>query len=472
MRNIKASGAESLVHDEWRHPPPRLPENSPPRGPQTWQQYEDQQPRRTTRPENTPESGGRRGRPGGNRNLSWVNPVLRSQGSERDAEERYLTGPMKNQERSERPKSPPQQPQRIPTGPARGQRRAVSYDLTPRQPAVLTRVNRIEERTRRPRRGGTGGPSLEMNALHERGADEKMPERSSVASPAREESRISEEPAQRASGFLPGTFLIASKEKPTPTIQNSSPPIQDPVNELRIQDISLPQGSPLPQGAYSPSNETPSPSSPPIANSQQPKPVPSSQKPLTQQSSVFLPSKRQKPPKPFKPRKSLPSQSPKEMPRESSLDVLTEQEKDQLFSKIGKSAAKLLFSTTRPAVPSVARTTESENGVNQTSELRSEARSSEIMGDKIPSVKDSMGVIQSAVNAASIIPIPLPRAEDLIPCPNSELESQTSLLPCAQVPIPTIPEGAMLNAPLFGPSKSDGKPPSFPTQADPANSDP
>jgi len=460
MRNIRASGAESLVHDEWRRPPPRSAERTPPRGPQNWQQHEDQQPRRMMRPENTPETDGR---PVEKRNLSWVNPVVRSQVSEFDAKERYLTQPAKSTERSARLRLPSSQPQRIPTGPARGQHRAVPYDRTPRQRGAVTGVNRIKKGKMRLGRPGTGGPHLETNALQERGAAEQIPERSLTASPTREDSRKSEGPAQRTTGFLPGTFDVVSNEWPTPTVQNSSPSIQDRASEVRSQEIHPQKLSPAPQSAYSPGNQTVSPSSPPIASSQQVKPAPSSQRPLTQQPSLLPPSKRQKPPKPLKPRKSLPSQSPRDLPRESSLDVLTEQEKDQLFSKIGKSAAKLLFSTARPAAPSVARTTESTNVGNQTSELRaSEVPSNETIDDKPPSVNDSMVVVQAAMNPASIMPTSLPRVEDLTLGPNSELESQTTLQPRLHVAIPAIPEGAMLNIIVPEPSKPDGKPPHFP----------
>ena len=460
MRNIRASGAESLVHDEWRHHPPRSVERTPPRGPQNWQQHEDQQPHLTMRPENTSETGGRPGRPVEKRNLSWVNPVVRSLGSELDAKERYLTQPPKSTGRSPRLQFAPSQPQRIPTGPARGQHRAVPYDRTPRQREAATRVNRIKKGKKRPSRAGTGGPAFETNELEERGADEQIQEKSLTASPTREDSRKSEGPAQRTTGFLPGMFDVVSNEQPTPIVQHLSPPIQDRASELRNQEIPPSQLSPIAQSAYSPGNQTVSPSSPPIATSQQLKLVPSSQKPLTQQPSLLPPSKRQKPLKPWK---SLPSQSPRDLPRESSLDVLTEQEKNQLFSKIGKSAAKLLFSTTRPSVPSVARTTESTNVGNQTSELWvSEVPSNETIDDKPLSVKDSRVVVQAAMSPASIIPIPLPRIEDLTLGPNTELESQTPLQPRLQVPIPAIPEDVMLNITVPGPSKPDGKPHRFP----------
>jgi hypothetical protein len=72
------------------------------------------------------------------------------------------------------------------------------------------------------------------------------------------------------------------------------------------------------------------------------------------------------------------------------LDVLTKQEKDQLFSKIGKSAARLLF----PAVRSGTSGPRGPNTVDQSSE----------MGAEKAVLKDLAVVVPDQVTAASVLP--------------------------------------------------------------------
>lgn len=295
-------------------------------------------------------------------------------------------------------------PQRIPTGPARDRQRAVSYDQTLRERGRVERVSRFDEGTWMSGIGGGGKPP---SGSYERHTDEMMPERTQTSASSREQPRVPEAPAQRPAEFRPESMSAVSTALANSSDQRTPIPTQGTAIEQPIPQIPPSQHSSLGQenynswpqaGAAAHSLATP--------RSQHLGPPPKVAPP--HQTSLWIPQKRPKPPKPFKPRKSLVPQSefPRESPRESSLDGLTEKEKDQLFSKIGKSAARLLFLTARPAPTSAARSVEPPAGstLNQIPEMfvfGKEVQSSEMSSEK-SLVKDSMAVVHADLNIASV----------------------------------------------------------------------